>query len=103
MDLLGTASRPVVFTVLPDDAWGGDTDGGGPASGTPGAWEGLAFLPTAAPALLEHARQPVPRASRALRARAAKASPLSRKRSEAVDDALRVTQLELADQVRDGS
>lgn len=39
----GTLSRPVVFTSFADDSHGGDTNGNGPSTGSPGAWRGLSF------------------------------------------------------------
>jgi hypothetical protein len=39
----GTSAEPVVFTSFADDAFGGDTNGDGPSTGTPGQWLNLSF------------------------------------------------------------
>ena len=49
----GSEISPVVFTSLYDDAYGGDTDGGGPAS-APGQWYSL-YAPTGGRIRLDHA------------------------------------------------
>jgi hypothetical protein len=41
----GPEPRPVVFTSHRDDAWAGDTDGGGPSVAEPHDWGGLEFRP----------------------------------------------------------
>lgn len=51
----GTATRPVVFTVWNDDAFGGDSDPSGPTTGFPGAWPGM-YLAGTTPGSLEHVR-----------------------------------------------
>jgi parallel beta-helix repeat protein len=47
VQLRGTAYEPVVFTALSDDEYGGDTNGNGPSSGSPGSWYGLNFMGSA--------------------------------------------------------
>ena len=49
----GSEISPVVFTSLYDDAYGGDTDGGGPAS-APGQWYSL-YAPSGGRIRLDHA------------------------------------------------
>ncbi|MCP4472993.1 MAG: hypothetical protein GY821_00165, partial [Gammaproteobacteria bacterium] len=39
----GAAGNPVVFTAFSDDSYGGDTNGDGPSTGTPGYWQHLDF------------------------------------------------------------
>ena len=39
----GTTGNRAVFTAYADDDFGGDTNGNGPSSGTPGTWRGLLF------------------------------------------------------------
>lgn len=39
----GSQSDPVVFTTLPDDVYGGDTNNDGPSTGSPDTWFGLRF------------------------------------------------------------
>lgn len=39
----GTQDDPVVFTSLPDDVYGGDTNNNGPSTGSPDTWSGLRF------------------------------------------------------------
>ncbi|HED64648.1 MAG TPA: hypothetical protein ENJ09_03730, partial [Planctomycetes bacterium] len=41
LELAGTVANPVVYTVLEDDDYGGDTNKDGPSSGVPGAWQGI--------------------------------------------------------------
>jgi len=41
----GTEANPVVFTSWRDDAHGGDTNGDGDSTGSPGEWYGLHFMP----------------------------------------------------------
>lgn len=43
----GSQEDPVVFTTLPDDQYGGDTNNNGPSSGAPDTWGGLGFAATA--------------------------------------------------------
>lgn len=43
----GTQAQPVVFTTLPDDGYGGDTNNDGNSSGAPDTWSGLNFQATA--------------------------------------------------------
>ncbi len=52
----GSAYEPVVFTSLPDDEFGGDTNGNGPSTGSPTQWRGVTIAPTAAASQLEHVR-----------------------------------------------
>lgn len=40
----GTDLDPIVFTSIRDDAFGGDTDGGGATSGVPGDWTNIDFV-----------------------------------------------------------
>ncbi|MBP1684155.1 MAG: repeat-associated core domain protein [Deltaproteobacteria bacterium] len=40
----GTFLAPIAFTSISDDVHGGDTNGDGPSTGTPGQWAGLRFL-----------------------------------------------------------
>ncbi|MCP3877135.1 MAG: hypothetical protein GY701_01890, partial [Sulfitobacter sp.] len=40
---VGTASNRIIFTALTDDEHGGDTNGDGPSSGTPGYWSRIQF------------------------------------------------------------
>lgn len=51
----GTAAAPVVFTSFPDDAFGGDTNGNGPSSGSPTDWRGMRFNSTSDASVLDHA------------------------------------------------
>jgi hypothetical protein len=46
LSAVGTPSMPVYFTSYRDDAIGGDTDGGGSSSGSPGDWGWIEFSPT---------------------------------------------------------
>lgn len=39
----GTVTQPVVMTSIDDDAFGGNTFGGAPTSGSPGAWRQIVF------------------------------------------------------------
>lgn len=39
----GTAGSPISFTAYADDSRGGDTNGDGPSSGSPGSWGALRF------------------------------------------------------------
>ncbi len=50
----GTPAEPVAITALADDDHGGDTDGGGPSSGSPGTFTSLIFRSTAGASDLEH-------------------------------------------------
>ncbi|MBL8804378.1 MAG: right-handed parallel beta-helix repeat-containing protein [Planctomycetes bacterium] len=43
LDCQGTSGQPVVITTFADDAFGGDTNGDGPSSGTPGSWSMVRF------------------------------------------------------------
>ncbi|MCP3868347.1 MAG: DUF1565 domain-containing protein, partial [Gammaproteobacteria bacterium] len=43
LNAAGTALQPIVFTALTDDEYGGDTNGDGPSSGTPGYWYRIRF------------------------------------------------------------
>lgn len=49
----GSPASPVVFTTLPDDAWGGDSDANGPTTGNPDSWNGLHFSDTSDASVLE--------------------------------------------------
>ncbi|MFH0943687.1 MAG: hypothetical protein V2A76_00660 [Planctomycetota bacterium] len=55
LTVLGTAGEPVAFTALPDDDWGGDTNGDGPSTGRVNYWRGLDFSSTAGASTIEHA------------------------------------------------
>lgn len=48
----GSSQTPVVFTALADDSVGGDTNGNGPSTGSPGTWQGLRLNATAGQSLL---------------------------------------------------
>lgn len=50
----GTASAPVVFTSFADDAFGGDTNGDGPSTGSPNDWLGIRFNPQSDASVLDH-------------------------------------------------
>jgi parallel beta-helix repeat protein len=54
---VGTDLQPVVFTSFTDDAYGGDSNGDGVSSGTPGYWNSLQFYDSVddAATRLEHA------------------------------------------------
>jgi hypothetical protein len=54
LDANGSAGSPVVFTSFADDSVGGDTNGDGPSSGTPGDWSGLRFLATSDASTLDY-------------------------------------------------
>ncbi len=43
MNVAADASDPVVFTTLPDDQFGGDTNQNGPSSGSPDTWYGVHY------------------------------------------------------------
>lgn len=49
----GTAANPIVFTDLADDSVGGDTNGNGPSTGSPGSWFGLLFASTSSASALQ--------------------------------------------------
>ena len=60
----GSATDPVTFTTLLDDARGGDSNRDGPSSGSPGDWSGILFRASAQASQLKHchflfARTPV--------------------------------------------
>ncbi len=46
LEAVGTSGNPVVFTSWTDDDYGGDTNGDGPSSGTPGYWD-MIYIPDA--------------------------------------------------------
>ncbi|MBI5435170.1 MAG: hypothetical protein HZA52_20210, partial [Planctomycetes bacterium] len=50
----GTTPSPVIFTDLADDSAGGDTNGDGMSSGTPGHWTYMRFYATANASVLDH-------------------------------------------------
>ncbi len=54
LDVNGTAMNPVVFTSLPDDSAGGDTNGDGPSVGSPVQWPGVRFFSTSDASVAEH-------------------------------------------------
>jgi hypothetical protein len=41
----GAVGASIVFTSYPDDTVGGDTNGDGPSTGSPGQWVGIGFGP----------------------------------------------------------
>ena len=43
LNAVGTEAQPVVFTALTDDQYGGDTNGNGPSTGSPGYWSYIDF------------------------------------------------------------
>ena len=49
----GTSGNRVVFTSFPDDSIGGDTNGDGSSTGSPGNWVGLSFTSNADASVLE--------------------------------------------------
>ncbi len=51
----GTAGSEVVFTSILDDSAGGDTNGDGASSGSPGAWQGLHLQSSSVGTALDHA------------------------------------------------
>ncbi|MEK7079030.1 MAG: right-handed parallel beta-helix repeat-containing protein, partial [Patescibacteria group bacterium] len=51
---VGTSGSPVVFTAFTDDSYGGDSNGNGLSSGTPGYWGRIYFANTSS-SRLEHA------------------------------------------------
>ncbi len=50
----GTSANPVVFTVLADDVYGGDTNNDGPSTGAPGSHRGLTFSSGSSGSVLTH-------------------------------------------------
>ena len=54
MQLRGTSYEPVVFTTAADDAFGGDTNGNGPSTGSPAGWQGMTIQAAAAACSLEN-------------------------------------------------
>ncbi|MBL8767610.1 MAG: hypothetical protein JNL94_09615 [Planctomycetes bacterium] len=50
----GEQNDPVVFTYLPDDEYGGDTNNDGPSVGATDTWAGLAFQSTASASTLRN-------------------------------------------------
>lgn len=50
----GEQNDPVVFTYLPDDEYGGDTNNDGPSVGATDTWSGLAFQSTASASTLRN-------------------------------------------------
>lgn len=50
----GTQDDPVVFTLIVDDVYGGDTNNDGPSVGAPDTWYGLRFAATAGASSLEN-------------------------------------------------
>ena len=52
----GTSSEPVVFTSMKDDSVGGDTNGDGPSTGSPGDWAGIAVSGDGASLKISNAR-----------------------------------------------
>ncbi len=56
LDCQGTAGQPVVITSFADDAFGGDTNGDGPSSGTPGSWAMVRFYPGSSGSTLANTR-----------------------------------------------
>ncbi|MCA9322879.1 MAG: hypothetical protein KDB53_19215, partial [Planctomycetes bacterium] len=54
LEVLGGGLRPVVFTDLADDDFGGDTNGDGPSTGSANFWRGLSIGSGALPSTVEH-------------------------------------------------
>ncbi|MBI4882275.1 MAG: hypothetical protein HY812_21835, partial [Planctomycetes bacterium] len=52
----GASGSEVIFTSYPDDSAGGDTNGNGPSSGSPGQWCGIFLEAASGPNLFDHAR-----------------------------------------------
>src|SRR5262249_11364651 len=54
LDVNGSSASPVIFTSTPDDNAGGDTNGDGASSGSPGGWLGIRFWGSADASTLDH-------------------------------------------------
>jgi len=50
----GTADQPIVFTSVADDDFGGDTDGNGLSTGSPGDWEDIEFMAGSTGSVVTH-------------------------------------------------
>jgi hypothetical protein len=53
LNAIGNETTPIWFTSVQDDDVGGDTNGNGPSSGTPGEWYGVLFHPDSDPSRFE--------------------------------------------------
>lgn len=54
LNAAGASNQPIVFTSVNDDSVGGDTNGDGDSSGSPGDWNNIAFTATSTGSVLDH-------------------------------------------------